>query len=261
MAIGGILGGATIGALGSVLGGKSQERAAEIAARAAAFRPVGSTTGFGTTGFDPEGNITQQLSPEYQALRDQLLQQGAQGLQQFQTFDPTEAGQLFTQQLGTLAAPQEEQQRLALENRLFQQGLTGGTTGQQRTQALLGAQGIAQGQRDLLGQQFGQQQQGRLFEQALGGIQGATTLDQLLQGQQAQALQAGGAQTAAATQAAQFQFQAGQNRADAISGFFGNLGQSFANQAFQPQSPQFQYEQANNFQGNLFGGPQPFGPQ
>ena len=254
--------GAATGLVGGLIGAKGQKDAAKIAAAAAQFRKLGTESGVGTTGFDGDV-LTQQLSPEYQALRDQLLAQGAQGLQQFQTFDPTEAGQLFSQQLGALAAPQEKQQRLALENRLFQQGLTGASGGQQRTEALLGAQALAAGQRDLTGLQLGQQQQGRLFEQALGGIQGATTLDQLLQNQQSQAISAGGAQTTAATNAAQFQFQASQNRGDAISGFFGNLGQGLSNLAFQPQAqvPQFGYEQAFNFQGNLPGGPQAFGPQ
>lgn len=232
-----LIGGGSL--LGGVLGANAQKDAADAAARASLFRGVPITSGIGsvTTSGTP-GNISfeTELSPEMQALRDQLLGVGTQTLDQFQTFDPREAGTLFTQQLTDIAAPREKEERLALENRLFQQGLLGSTTGAKRSEALFGAQNLAAQQRDLTGLLEGEQQQARLFERALGGIQGATTIDQLLSNQLSQAIGAGGAQTAGNTAGAQFQFQAGQNRADAISGFFGQLGQGLSQFAFQPQS-------------------------
>ena len=56
----------------------AQIRAAQIAADAAKFKPVGVTTGFGSSqfGFDANGNLTSagyNLTPEMQAQRDALL--------------------------------------------------------------------------------------------------------------------------------------------------------------------------------------------
>lgn len=224
---------------GSLFGANAMENAANAAARASLFRPVGIESGIGTvTATGTPGNVgfETSLSPELQAIRDQLLGIGQTGLQQFQTFDPNQAAALFTNQLNQIAQPQEQQQQLQLESRLFKQGLLGATTGANRIEALNTAQGFAQNQRNLQGYQYGTGEQARLFQNALGGIQGATALDQMLAQQLNQSISAGGAQTTANTNAAQFQFQAGMNQADAISGFFGNLGTGLANYAYQPTS-------------------------
>jgi hypothetical protein len=248
------------GAIGSAIIGS---KAAKDAARASRFAPVGIETGQGTVSFE-DGQFRTQLSPEQQQLRNQLWGLGQQGLQDFQTFDPAQAGGIFTQQLTDLAAPQEQQAMLNLENRNFAKGLTGATAGQMNTQALFNAQATAQQQRELTGLTMGQQQQERLFQNALGAFGGAQTIDQSLSNQLQQAISASGAQTSANTNAAQFNFQAGQNNADALAGFFGNLGQSYS-QYSQPQQqnvglftnlpqnvdPRFLQEQQFNFQGNV----------
>lgn len=74
--VGGIIGGrATTDAAST--SARAQEYAADRAAEAAAFRPVGITTGFGTSQFTMDGNrltgASYQLTPELQALRDRLL--------------------------------------------------------------------------------------------------------------------------------------------------------------------------------------------
>lgn len=230
----GALGALGIGAgtslIGGLLGADATKDAARIAAEASRFAPIDITSGTGTTTF-ADGGFQSQLAPELQAVRDQLLGFGQQGLDTFAGFDPNQSAALFTRQLDELAQPQEQQQRLQLENRLFQQGLTGSTD--PRTESLLSAQAIAQNQRNLQGLEFGQSQQDRLFQQALGGIQGATTLDASLANQLNQAISAGGANTLANQTGANFQFQAAQSNADALSGFFGGLGQGFTNLAFQ----------------------------
>lgn len=82
-----IVGGAILG--GSLLGGRSAQSAANIqaqsqrdaantAAEAAKFRPVGTTTRFGTSNFQmsPEGYVTgagYNVSPELQAYQDRLM--------------------------------------------------------------------------------------------------------------------------------------------------------------------------------------------
>lgn len=235
------------GPLGGLYGlSQQQQEAADRAAAGSQFAPLGIQTGIGSVGFGNIGGdskgFTGSLSPEYQALRDQLMGIGATGLNQFQTFDPMQAAGLFTGQLNTMAAPQEQQQRTQLENRLFKQGLLTSSAGADRFGELAQAQAMAQNQRNLMGYEYGTTEQQRLFQNALGGIQGASALDQLLSQQINQALAASGAQTTANTNAAQFQFQADMNRNDMLAGFFsGLMGPSSSGQ---PQG---------NFIANLFG--------
>lgn len=149
------------------LGAKKQAAATENAARMQAeaglqaaemarFRPVGVTTGFGSSQFttDAEGNVSganYQLTPELQAIRDRLLSQAG-------SFDPTQtaqqaqalgagAGSLFGAAQGYLSespdvarqrfisnqqallAPMNEQNLAGIRNRLFQTGRSGLATG------------------------------------------------------------------------------------------------------------------------------------
>lgn len=138
---------------------QAQIRAAQIAADAAKFRPVGVTTRFGASrfGYDPvTGNVTSAgyaLSPEMKAQQDKLMGVSENMLSQYQgaqaaTAPMGEAAQrMMTLGQGYLAtSPQEqaakylaEQQALlatgrerelsSLENRLLQQGRLGMATG------------------------------------------------------------------------------------------------------------------------------------
>lgn len=134
----------------------AQLRAAQIAADAARFRPVGVTTGFGSSQFttDAEGNLTgagYTLSPELQAIRNRLMTQAgaydptqiaqqAQALgtgagslfsagQGYLSASPEEARQRYISQQQALLAPQQEQALSGIRNRLFQTGRTGLATG------------------------------------------------------------------------------------------------------------------------------------
>lgn len=86
--VGGIIGGrATTDAAST--SARAQEYAADRAAEAAAFRPVGVTTGFGSSQFTMDGNrltgASYQLTPELEALRNSLISQaGAYSPQQAQ---------------------------------------------------------------------------------------------------------------------------------------------------------------------------------
>jgi hypothetical protein len=135
---------------------RMQAEAGLQAAEMARFRPVGITTGFGSSQFttDAEGNVSgagYQLTPELQAIRDRLMSQAG-------AYDPTQiaqqaqalgtgAGSLFgaaqgylsespeiarqryiSQQQGLLA-PMNEQNLAGIRNRLFQTGRTGLATG------------------------------------------------------------------------------------------------------------------------------------
>lgn len=145
---------------------EQQRQAAQDAAYAAAFRPVGMTTRFGTSQFnrsiDPETGLPYissagyTASPEIAALQDRLFGQfggqlsqaeqlgqqyaplgtAAQTLfgtaQQYLAESPQQAAQKYMASQQGLLAPQREQQLASLRNKVFQTGrgglATGGTT-------------------------------------------------------------------------------------------------------------------------------------
>ena len=240
-ALGGALIGGGISALGSYLGGREQADAAENAARMSQFRPTNVTSGYGSvgaemTGRDVYGNpiysYTQTLDPRYQAIRDQLLGAGGSLFNQATAYDPMTQGALFTQQLREQAQPSEQQQRTDLENRLFQQGLMGGSQGIERSAALYEAQRRADVQRQMQGYGMAQDTQAQLFNQGLGALQGGISVEGLPGNLMQQSIGASGGQQNAGANAAQFTYRAGQSRGDMISGFFGGLGQGLSNYSF-----------------------------
>jgi hypothetical protein len=133
-----------------------QADAAREAAEMSRFRPIGITTGFGSSNFttDAEGNVTgagYQLTPQLQGIRDRLLSQagafdptqiaqqaqalggGAQSLfgaaQGYLSESPEMARQRFISNQQALLNPINEQNLAGIRNRLFQTGRTGLATG------------------------------------------------------------------------------------------------------------------------------------
>jgi hypothetical protein len=133
-----------------------QADAAIQAAEMSRFRPVGITTGFGSSQFttDEDGNVSgasYQLTPELQAIRDRLMSQagaydptqiaqqaqalgtGAQSLfgaaQGYLSESPEIARQRYISNQQALLNPINEQNLAGLRNRLFQTGRTGLATG------------------------------------------------------------------------------------------------------------------------------------
>ena len=136
----------------------AQIRAAQIAADAARFRPVGITTRYGTSNFqtDASGNVIgagYNVSPELRAYQDRLqaltggaltqaeqaqqqyapLQQGAQGLfglgQQYLAQSPEQVAAKYMAQQQDLLAPSRERSMAMLQNQLYQQGRGGLSVG------------------------------------------------------------------------------------------------------------------------------------
>jgi hypothetical protein len=158
-----------ISLLGGALGGssasnaantsaKAQRDAAQIAADAARFRPVGITTRYGTSNFqtDSQGNVIgagYNVSPELRAYQDRLqaltgtalsdaelartqyqpLQTGATGLfglgQQYLAQSPEQVAAQYMQQQQDLLAPSRERSMAQLQNQLYQQGRGGLSVG------------------------------------------------------------------------------------------------------------------------------------
>jgi hypothetical protein len=137
----------------------AQVRAAQIAADAAKFRPVGVTTRFGQSAFttDAQGNVTgagYAASPEIQGYQNRLSALATQGLrdaelapyaylpltggaqslfnlgQSYLAKSPEEAAQDYITKQQALLAPTQENQLALLQNKLFQQGRGGAATAQ-----------------------------------------------------------------------------------------------------------------------------------
>ena len=195
----------------------AQLQAAEIAANASKFRPVGVTSRYGTSQFttDAQGNLTgagYNVSPEYQAYQQQLsglmgqqIQQGlgaqqqyaplqgaAGGLfnlgQQYLAQSPEQAAQKYMEQQQALLAPSREQQSANLMNQLQNTGRTGLSVAQggglmaanPEAAALANARAMQDLALAAQAQQAGQQQ--TAFGAGLFGT-GANLLGQYQQGQ------------------------------------------------------------------------------
>ena len=192
----------------------AEERAGVIGTEAydaMQFKPFTVTSGVGSTTTDAEGGFTMNLSPEQQAVQDTLFG-GAGGLagQATAEYDPIyeqlanqayggvsglmsqaqkaalDAGSMdrgaresqVYGQLRALQSPEEERQRLSLENRLAAQGRLGTRTeqfgGTPEQLAMAKAQSEAQNQASLMAmQQSGAEQQQAL--QRAAGLQGLTS--------------------------------------------------------------------------------------
>jgi hypothetical protein len=137
---------------------EAQRYAAQKAAEAARFRPVGVTSRYGTSNFqfDPSGYLSgagYTVSPELQAYQNRLqgltgraltqaemaqqqyapLQQAAGGLfglgQQYLAQSPQQVAAQYMQQQQDLLAPSRERQMALLQNQLYQQGRGGLSVG------------------------------------------------------------------------------------------------------------------------------------
>ena len=197
--LGGLLGGALTGAGGLMQGSTNAaasqaqadaiRQAGQLAQQQAQFRPVGTTTTFGTSNFtvDPTtGQLTSAgytLSPQLQAAQNTLMGNQAQNLTDLSTIQnlgrgylaqsPQEAAQQYIQNQQALLAPLREQQWANLANQDYNRGTTGlkGAQGGtlQSANPYATALANAQSQQDLQlaaqAQQAGQQQ--ALFGQGL----------------------------------------------------------------------------------------------
>lgn len=192
---------------------RMQSDAALQAAEMSRFRPVGITTGFGSSQFttDAEGNVTgagYTLTPELQAIRDRLMSQagaydptqvaqqaqalgtGAQSLfgaaQGYLSESPEAARQRYISNQQALLSPLNEQNLAGIRNRLFQTGrgglATGGTAagGRQATNPEMAAyyNALAQQQAQLAANADQAAQQQQAFGAGLFGS-GAQILGQL----------------------------------------------------------------------------------
>jgi len=109
------------------LGRETQAGAASLAGQAregAEFKPYTVTGGLANIETTPEGGFNIGLSPEQQAMQNQLMGQ-AGGLFGQVGQDPSLAQAQLFEQMRATQRPEEERQRLALEERMLSQGRLG----------------------------------------------------------------------------------------------------------------------------------------
>jgi len=109
------------------LGREAQQAAQVLGEQAVAgteFRPYTVTSDLANITTTPEGGFAIGLSPEQQAAQQQLQQQ-ATGLFGQVGADPATAQAQLYEQMRAVQRPEEERQRLALEERLLSQGRLG----------------------------------------------------------------------------------------------------------------------------------------
>lgn len=184
---GGLLqGGSSSGGAGDIA--QSQLEAARLAADAARFRPVGITTNFGTSnfGFDSSGNLTSagyKLSPELQAMQDQIMGYTRQGLgdvgmlqnlgRGYLAQTPEQAAASWMSKQQALLQPSRQQQYAQMQQGLFNTGrgglsvAQGGNLGAANPEAQAYYNALAQQDAALAAQAMQQGQQQVQFGQGL----------------------------------------------------------------------------------------------
>lgn len=111
---------------GQAAAARSDALAGNITA-ASQFKPFTVTTGLSTVNTDPTGGYNISLSPEQQFYQNELFGTAAGLLQNATQDDATREQQIF-QRMQAMSAPGQDRERLALENRLYNQGRGGVST-------------------------------------------------------------------------------------------------------------------------------------
>ena len=107
-----------------VTGLEMAQKLGQQAAEAAEFKPYTVTSNLARVGTDPSGGFTTQLSPEQQALQQQIMGQAGGFFSQLQA-DPAAVQADIYESIRATQRPEEERQRLALEERMLSQGRLG----------------------------------------------------------------------------------------------------------------------------------------
>ena len=100
------------------------EQVGQRGVEATEFKPYTVTSNLARVGTDPSGGFTTQLSPEQQALQNQIMGQAGGFFSQLQA-DPAAVQADIYVSIRATQRPEEERQRLALEERMLSQGRLG----------------------------------------------------------------------------------------------------------------------------------------
>ena len=267
----------------------AQLAAAQQAADAAKFRPVGITTNFGQSNFqfDPNGYLSSagyQLSPELKAQQDMIMGNARTNLSDAERLNalgrnyiaanPQEVAQNWLSQQNALLQPQREQQRAQIQQGLFNSGrgglsvAQGGGLGASNPEMQAYYNAIAQqdAQNALNAQQYGQQQltfgQGLLssayapYQQSLGL---ASTIEQLGQSPLDIGAQLGGRTATAGANVGQSLLTGGTSAARTMqaANSYSPMGSAISGMSQNPyasQALQNYFNQQNQYGGTPQGG-------
>ena len=94
------------------------EQVGQRGVEATEFKPYTVTSNLARIGTDPSGGFTTQLSPEQQALQNQIMGQAGGFFSQLQA-DPAAVQADIYESIRATQRPEEERQRLALEERML----------------------------------------------------------------------------------------------------------------------------------------------
>jgi len=234
--------GSMISSSGARSAARTQADAADRAAAAqlAAMKPKDVESLFGTFTYDDEtGTAKLGLSPELEKIYRDRLARSAEATQAISAYDPRTYQQQFYEEQQALAAPAEERQRLAMENRLRAQGLLGATTGGIQMQSLLESQATKDLARRAEARSAAQQELDYLRKLEAGDIQAATGIGAL--GGDLSNIGTGiGSKLASATQyGSDLQMTAARNLSDAQAGFWSKIGSTIGQATYNPQMPSY----------------------
>lgn len=222
-----LLGSAVIGSIGARKAAKTQSAAADRAAalQYEASLPKNVRSLLGEFTYD---DVTKQaeiaLTPELEQIYRDRLARAAEQTARISAYDPSTYQQEFYEEQRALAAPGEERERLALENRLRAQGMLGATGGALRTQALLETQARKDLMRRAEARTAAQQQQTFMRGLESGDITAATQIAGLGGDLSNIGMGIGSTLGSAAGAGAARQFEAAQNLADSQAAFWSKIG-------------------------------------
>jgi len=223
----GSIAGSLIAARGAKKAAQSQAAAAERNAQLAyeQSKPRDVSGLFGTATFDPETQAASlALSPELQEIYKQRLARAGGYTQAISAYDPSRYQEQFYEEEKALAAPAEERERLALEERLLAQGMLGSTGGALRQQSLLEAQSTKDLARRAEARSAAQQELTFLRGLESGDVGTATQLGALPMDYASLGRGIGTGMSSAAMTGASMRNVAAQNVADTQAAFWSKLG-------------------------------------
>ena len=228
-----MLGGSIISGLGARSAAKrnaaAQDRAAQLAYEQSL--PWSTSGMFGSATFDEDGRTAEMtLSPELQAHYDRLFGRAGATAEQVEAMsgDPFAMQQKLYEQQKGLFAPQQERERLAMENRLRAQGMLGATGGQMRMGTLLESQQMQDLARQVQSMEQAQQLIDDYRDREAGDISDALNLGELPLAYANLGRGIGTGTSPAATYGAGLRSGAAKTSAGATANFWGQLGQSVA---------------------------------
>lgn len=186
---------------------------------------------FGAATFDPETRTAlHTLSPEMQAELDATLASSAAQRDQIAALgaDPVSMGKTFYEQQKALYAPEQEQQRLALENRLMGQGMLGSSGGRARQEALLTAQAQQDAAAQMAGYDKAQAMLDKYRARRSSDLALAQTIGNIGSGYMQSGMGIGSDLSNIAQTAASMEQSAAQGISDATAGMWGGAAKAFA---------------------------------